>query len=98
MIYRLNVTPAGDAYPIADAHGDLDTVAYLVRKLNLQPGTEYTATINDLKHIGGDVERSVASVTGDHEIVNYVLGKRLRAERAALAGSEATTPAEPAAE
>lgn len=80
-MYRISVST--NDQPIADAHGDLETIAYHVRKLNLQPDTEYSAELLELAAIHGDELRTVASITGDAEIVNYVLTKRLRQERKA---------------
>jgi hypothetical protein len=88
-MYHISVSkPATDTQPVeyvADAHGDLDAIAYHVRKLNLQEGTEYSAEFKELDAIHGDEEATLASITGDAEIVEIVLNKRLRSIRKAKA-------------
>jgi hypothetical protein len=71
---------------IADAHGDLDAIAYHVRRLTKdmsgEAGTQYTADITELEDFYGDETRKVATITGDADVVGYVLNKALRKERA----------------
>lgn len=81
-VYRITVTDESGA-PLADAHGDLDAMAYHTRKLNLVDGSTYTASLTEYEHIGGNQVRALADITGDAEIVNIVLGRRLRSARKA---------------
>jgi len=73
-----------DFTTVADAHGDLDAMAYHTRRLKdtLQDTETYRAELTAADAIFAEDGRTVASVTGDPEVVIYVLQRRLRTERA----------------
>jgi hypothetical protein len=83
-IYLLEANTANDVYSLAYAYGDLDTMAYLARKLRAElEDAQYTVTLAEVETVKGAATRTVAAVTGDGDTVGYVLSKRLKAERAA---------------
>ncbi|MFL6145602.1 MAG: hypothetical protein ACJ72N_27540 [Labedaea sp.] len=86
-MYHISVQkPGTDTEPteyIADAHGDLEAIAYHVRRLELEDGTEYAAELKELSAIHGDEVQTLASITGDAEIVGIVLNRRLSSLRKA---------------
>lgn len=83
-------TESGDGPTVAYAYGDLDAMAYHVRRLKdaMKTGAVYVAELTEVASVPAvDSGRVVAAITGDAEIVSLVLGRRLRSER------KATTPA-----
>lgn len=79
-VYTLGVTQGSEH--VASAWGDLDAMAYHVRRLDLAEGVEYDATLTEHDSIFGDEIRKVAGIAADGEVVEMVLRKKLRQERA----------------
>lgn len=88
MTYRIEITQV-DGPAVAKADGDLDAMAYHVRRAKAalseaKEGTEFSVFVAATTEIGGPITRTVAAVTADGEVAAYVLTKRIQAERKAV--------------
>jgi len=70
---------------LARVHGDIDTVAYVARKLSLDAETEYAAVLQQVETIGGAVVRNLSALETNGEDVAFLVKKKITAERKALA-------------
>jgi hypothetical protein len=86
--YHISVNGRDETY--ADAHGDLDTINYIgkrVAKVIEGVGDDVTVKLVETSGIGGVELRSVLSITADGETAAVMLQRKLRSER------KANTPA-----
>lgn len=80
---------------LARVDGDIDVIAYVARKVNLDDAKTYSVEFTETEGIGTDVDnRDVLRVTADGELASLLLGKRIRSERKASAEAETAEPAE----
>ena len=90
--YALLISDANET--LARVDGDIDVIAYVARKVNLDDARTYSVEFTETEGIGTDVDsRDVLKVTADGELVSLLLGKRIRSERKASAEAEMTSPA-----
>jgi hypothetical protein len=93
--YLIEVADITSDRNIAHAYGDLDAMAYHARRLkadHLVDGHVYALKVTEAAGVLGDERRTVAEVTGEAEIVTYVLNKRLRGERGRAATTSPSLP------
>lgn len=75
----------------AYAYGDLPVMQYIIRQLDatlagVDGGTTFKATLGEVPRVGSSIiSRTLAAVTGDADVVAYVLRKKVAAERKATA-------------
>lgn len=94
MSYFIEVINKATDEVLAQAHGDLDTIGYHVKKLALDGQGEYDVLVNQAEKIGEAAQRTVVSLVADGETALIVLKARLRAEKKNVAA----TPAVPVSE
>lgn len=68
---------------LANADGDIDIIAYVNRKLDLNAESEYAVTITETSGIGEDPKRTVLALTADGDTVSTLIGSKVRKERKA---------------
>lgn len=83
-MYQIQVSSVESGEALAQAYGDVDTMAYVGRKLGLGEDKEYRIEVTEHEKIGGEPTRSLVSLTADGEIVALMLKKKLTAERKRL--------------
>lgn len=94
MSYFIEVVNKATDEILAQAHGDLETIGYHVKKLALDGQNEYGVVLSQVEKIGEAATRKVVSLEADGETVLTVLKARIRSEKKAQ-----TVPAvEPASE
>jgi len=94
-MYCITVTDTTDDTAIAHAYGDLDAMAYHVRRLKdaMIEGKTYVADLIEVGAIFAEDEpRTVAKIEADPEVVGLVLTRRLAAERKAAKAADADAP------
>lgn len=96
MSYFIEVVNKATDEILAQAHGDLETIAYHARKLALDADAEYSVVVAEAEKIGAEAHRRVLALEADGEIVATMLKKKLANEKKALAGT--TAPASTVAE
>jgi hypothetical protein len=74
---------------VASAYGDLDAMAYHARRAaaemaEAKEGTEFSVYLAVVENIPGDAVRVLTEVTGDADVITYVLRRKLAAERKAI--------------
>lgn len=78
-----------EAVAYAYAYGDLPTMQYITRRVDatlagVDNGTTFKATLGEVARVGSSIiTRVLAAVTGDADVVAYVLRKKVAAERKA---------------
>jgi hypothetical protein len=89
-MYSINVVGKATGATIVQAVGRLDLVAYAARylKSGLDAGAEYTVTLGETDEAGNH-KRTVLELTSSGDVLNLVVGKKIRAERADLAAETA---------
>jgi len=85
MSYFIEVVNKATSEILAQANGDLETIAYHVKKLALDGQNEYGVLLNEAEQIGAEAHRKVVSLEADGETVLTVLKARIRSEKKALA-------------
>lgn len=85
---------AGDTY--ACVYGDLDEISYIFKRAlkKLTDGQEYTARFVETYGVNGEERRQVTSLTGDAELIGFVLKRKIAAEKKQQSDAPAA-PAEP---
>lgn len=83
-MYQIQVTAVENGEALAQAYGDIETIAYHARKLSLGDEKEYRIEVTKHEQIGGEPTGSLVSLTADGEIVSLMLRKKLAAERKRL--------------
>lgn len=84
-VYQLEIrdNDGGEVY-LASAYGDLDAMAYHVRRFEKSAagGQNLSALLTEVESIGGSTLRTVASAAQmDAELLTVVLKRKLAAER-----------------
>jgi predicted ATP-binding protein involved in virulence len=87
MSYFIEVVSKATDEVLARAHGDIETVAYHVRKLSLDANETYSAVVSEAEKIGEEAKRTVLSLVADGDTLAIVLKKKLSAEKKALTAS-----------
>lgn len=85
MSYFIEVVNKATDEILAQAHGDLETIAYHVKKLALDGQNEYGVVLNQVEKIGEAATRKVVSLEADGETVLTVLKARIRSEKKSVA-------------
>lgn len=98
MSYFIEVVNKATDEILAQAHGDLETIAYHVRKLALDGEGEYSVLLTEAEKIGAEAHRRVLSLEADGEIVATMLKKKITTEKKSLAAPEAVVAGAPTAE
>ncbi len=94
--YLLSVTNAETKDFVTYVAGDLDIIAYAVRKFPAETvDATFSATFTETQGINGDDVRTVLSITGDLEVVELLLKKKIRSERVRVAASAVPSLIEP---
>jgi len=76
---------------LADAFGDIETVAYVARKVDFSGATEYRVSLLSVPAIGStDGASKVLDLTADGEVSALMLKKKITAARKSLAVPAAT--------
>lgn len=91
--YRLAVADSqGVAY--ADADGNIDVVAYVARKLDLDDQETYAVDFSETDGISGGEVQTKIRLTADGRNVAFLLARALRTERKAIDETPVSTPEE----
>jgi hypothetical protein len=92
MTYQITVS-SKDGELLAQAYGDVETMAYHAKKVGFAKDVDYTASITEHDKIGSEATRSIVSITADGELVSLWVKRKLTGERKLLAVPAATDPA-----
>ena len=90
MSYFIEVVNKATDEILAKAHGDLETIGYVARKLAVDADSTVSLLVTEAEQIGAEASRTVVALEADGETVLTVLKTRLRKEKKALAGTPAT--------
>lgn len=93
--YRIAITEKGTETGIAQADGDLDTIAYVSRKATetvdaAKDGAEFTVVLSRTDGINRPATTHLLDVSVDAEWVGPMLKKKIAAERKASAPAAVT--------
>jgi len=81
--YRLNIGDVKNNVALIATDGDLDAIAYHIRKADLAVDGEYNVLFRETDGINMNQIRVISELTADGEVVSLVLKKKLKQERTA---------------